>query len=553
MNLKKSLLGLFIFLLSFGYIFASNTDIKPVVDKAKANSSYAVPDNYEPKGFVWKIISDIFDATWRIQNQYVWALQSVQSIIANNIPRWDGEKFVQWSITDDGTTVTTAGNMIVWWDLDVRGTIIWLPDSTVTDNSITSTQIVDNSVTWDDIDNSTITWDNIVNNSITWDDIDNSTITWDNIAENTITSVELWENSVWNRELKNGEMLYMWWVWVNGKIQNIFSDSYDVWIQWSAANAGGNNRNLAMLWVKSNDQLRINYAWEYTWGTRIDGNVWIWVMTSPRVPLEVSGHILANDTWDSNFVQLWSDNAIIAGRNGSLDSLRFGFADWVEAQNFELKMNLTDEWDLGIWVSEPTTRLDVNGKIVMRSQTVDTDANNVVVTKWYLDDRVGSLGSSGNELVFWVLWPTAVDKEYKYWDRVEWRHLCPAGLSLTDTNDNDKISMIQSNSNNCRITLSWVYEVLWYLSDISNTINSWGNWTKATMFQKISDSDLWPAVYDWEVWTWNSGSCSYESRSVTCVNQADGSSSSNSRCSWSRPVSARWERCSNNVEPGGWR
>ncbi len=48
---------------------------------------------------------------------------------------------------------------------------------------------------------------------------------------------------------------------------------YDVWIQWWAATSWW-WRNLAILWVKSSDQLVINHAWEYAWWTNIMSTVY---------------------------------------------------------------------------------------------------------------------------------------------------------------------------------------------------------------------------------------------------------------------------------------
>ena len=37
--------------------------------------------------------------------------------------------------------------------------------------------------------------------------------------------------------------------------------------------------------------------------------------------------------------------------------------------------------------TNPTQKLDVNGKIVMRNQTKDTDSDNTVATKGYVDSN----------------------------------------------------------------------------------------------------------------------------------------------------------------------
>jgi len=183
-----------------------------------------------------------------------------------------------------------------------------------------------------------------------------------------------WGDNLWNHTATQG--LDMW----NFRISNLNDPVLPT--------QGVNKRyvDTAIAWIST-----VWWGWKFINGTPdvseavyMWGNVWIWT-TNPRTALEVAGHVLANDTWDSNFVQLWADNAIIAWRNGSLDSLRFGFADGVWAQNFRTRMNLTDEGDLWIWVWAPSTRLDVSGKITMRNQTVETDPDNIVATKGYVD------------------------------------------------------------------------------------------------------------------------------------------------------------------------
>jgi hypothetical protein len=109
--------------------------------------------------------------------------------------------------------------------------------------------------------------------------------------------------------------------------------SYDVWIQggWAAT---GNGRNLALLWYKPNDTLYINHAWEYTWGTRLEG-----------------------------------PETIVSG-------------------------------NLGVGTTSPTEKLDVNGKIRMRTQTVAGDSNDTVATKGYVDSVGSSNPHTSNETGF---------------------------------------------------------------------------------------------------------------------------------------------------------
>ncbi|TFG35436.1 MAG: hypothetical protein E4H47_01455 [Parcubacteria group bacterium] len=50
-----------------------------------------------------------------------------------------------------------------------------------------------------------------------------------------------------------------------------------------------------------------------------------------------------------------------------------------------------DDGNVGIGNTAPSQKLDVSGKIVMRNETVSSDPSNTVVTKGYLDSKIGGL------------------------------------------------------------------------------------------------------------------------------------------------------------------
>ena len=81
---------------------------------------------------------------------------------------------------------------------------------------------------------------------------------------------------------------------VRGPLRIDQGASNDIWIQGGSATSG-TSRNLAILGIKSSDELRLNYDGEYTGGVRIqgsktiiDGNVGIGT-TSPGAKLDVQG------------------------------------------------------------------------------------------------------------------------------------------------------------------------------------------------------------------------------------------------------------------------
>lgn len=104
-------------------------------------------------------------------------------------------------------------------------------------------------------------------------------------------------------------------------------------------------------------------------------------------------------------------------------------------------------------------------------------------------------------LVFAVIGPSAPIPTFNsaipstaltYGESIAGRHLCPAGLGLFDTNDNDKISMVQSTNggNNpivCEVALTGTYRSLGYVQGKSTTLSSMQQSTRATLFQKISN------------------------------------------------------------------
>lgn len=95
-------------------------------------------------------------------------------------------------------------------------------------------------------------------------------------------------------------------------------------------------------------------------------------------------------------------------------------------QDFRIKTNdtnrviVTKDGNIGIWTEISTQKLDVDGKIRMRTPTEDSDSGDIVATKWYLKNKVEktwiSLVSS------WTAEPTihSTENDYDVWEYTYW-------------------------------------------------------------------------------------------------------------------------------------
>jgi hypothetical protein len=126
-------------------------------------------------------------------------------------------------------------------------------------------------------------------------------------------------------------------------------------IQTNSAATDGNYRQFSV----GAGGVSIGYANTPIYGSSdalyVNGNVGIGT-SSPSTKLQVAGNIAAYSS-DTNFTELWSDNAIIYG-NGS--ALRFGSANNLVGGSFSEKMRIDTSGKVGIGTT-PVTALDIAG------------------------------------------------------------------------------------------------------------------------------------------------------------------------------------------------
>jgi len=83
-----------------------------------------------------------------------------------------------------------------------------------------------------------------------------------------------------------------WSQQIPGAMRMDFSSAYDVWIQGGASTTSGDDRNLALLGLKSADRLHINHAEEYDGNGGATESVRIYGDTKITGDLDVDGDII---------------------------------------------------------------------------------------------------------------------------------------------------------------------------------------------------------------------------------------------------------------------
>ncbi len=456
--MKKIILIFLLLFLSVGIVRAAS--VASNVTEVKQPSNYTTPSGYEPKWYIGSIISQIFDPVWQILSDYVLAFQNIINT-DNTVPVWNSSTkvFEVGTITDTGTNIGIWESN-PWEKLSVNGrlSITWNPnsDDDVWDRLYNDGRYVNvwESINGDTIQDGTIDSSEIQNGSIWEVDLAQNQIDDSEIQNNSLTASSLAANSVGNSELNNSESFSMawltlysdatingmtfgrgggnsfsntaiwpyvltgnswtyntaiwyaslrnnstWrfnlWIWPNTLTTNT-TWSYNIWLGYNALRRlSSNGTNIAIGTNALEDTT--SYAGVAVWHLALDGvttwawNTWVWssVMRGLR-------------TWQFN-TSIWYE----AGRNISTGSrnVAIWYATQVPSATASDQLNIANKiyWvsngNIGIGTSGPTQRLDVNGKIRMRNQTSNSDSNDTVATKGYVDNKVSS--SSSIE-VWWI-------------------------------------------------------------------------------------------------------------------------------------------------------
>jgi hypothetical protein len=330
--MKYLLSILLLFAMLSPWVFAVNS-VSTNVGSVQSSTWYTgnIPNNWEPKGFVGQILSDIFWASWHIKNEFIAAFQVVSELpldvdFENNILRWDGNKFVLWGMYDVAWNIWIWTSTISsWLKLDVNGKI-WATEYCNTNGT-------------------------------------DCVLAWN-----------LWGSSLWN---ESGSNVYRssWNVWIRTDTPSVALDvvwtaNFDGWIQVNRLKAisSTNATHTAQFTddtyygafeVLNNSWDRGAYFWFGNGWNRVDlhledadklyisgWNVWIWTL-DPETLLDVNGKItMREETTDND-----SDNIIATKGYVDSQSVQWRYEDYVE--------KVTNLWeDRVVWTPHTSINLD---------------------------------------------------------------------------------------------------------------------------------------------------------------------------------------------------
>jgi len=356
-----------VFLFTFSHTLAA--DVQTNVWRVQSSPSYSAPAGYEEKWFVGSIISQIFDPVGKILSEYVLAFQNILSS-DGNVPRWNSTTWVfdVWSITDNWPSL---------W-ITVDGVVVW--DSfEFPDGSTISGKFVDGTT---------------------------------NIADGVYTGTgNIW---IWDISPSSKLSVYGWWdiTWLSDLTANLmlFDNGWRMIMDSNEFQT-----------VASDNTARSMAIQPFGW------SVWIGWFPDTRYLLDVNGKAEVSDlnitspyTWSwitgNNYRISGVDRIYINDPGEGID-----FTPW--ARMYAIDDATNDKINIAasrIWVdtTTPTQKLDVNGKIRMRSQTSWSDTDDTVTTKKYVDDLRNAVVSYSNTCRTESHLETLV---YSEWDSTSWR------------------------------------------------------------------------------------------------------------------------------------
>lgn len=95
---------------------AANTAVSGDVQKVKTENTTLTALSWAPRvGWVWNIMSQIFDTTGRIQTQFLEPFQNVFNSNAGNILKWTGTTFTPSILSASSTIVSINGSANITW------------------------------------------------------------------------------------------------------------------------------------------------------------------------------------------------------------------------------------------------------------------------------------------------------------------------------------------------------------------------------------------------------------------------------------------------------
>lgn len=92
---------------SFALMLSDKEVVREYVERIQSSISPISGVSVETqKGVVWGVLSRIFDSSWLLKSDYIYAFRSIMWDSSGYVPRWVGDTFLPGSIKDSGTLIT---------------------------------------------------------------------------------------------------------------------------------------------------------------------------------------------------------------------------------------------------------------------------------------------------------------------------------------------------------------------------------------------------------------------------------------------------------------